>query len=47
MMNQYQNYIKGKWVSGDGSETKLYNAINGDPLGEVSSKGINYKSVLE
>ena len=46
-MNQYQNYIQGKWVSGDGSETKLYNAINGDLLGEVSSKGIDYKSVLE
>ena len=47
MMNQYQNYIQGKWVSGDGSETRLYNAINGDLLGEVSSKGIDYKSVLE
>ncbi len=46
-MKQYQNYIQGNWVSGDGSETKLYNAINGDVLGEVSSKGIDYKSVLE
>lgn len=46
-MKQYQNYIQGQWVSGDGSETKLYNAINGDVLGEVSSKGIDYKSVLE
>ena len=46
-MKQYQNYIQGKWVNGDGSETKLYNAINGDVLGEVSSKGIDYKSVLE
>lgn len=47
MMKQYQNYIQGKWISGDGSETKLYNAINGDLLGDVSSKGIDYKSVLE
>ena len=46
-MNQYQNYIQGSWVSGDGSETKLFNAINGDLIGEVSSKGIDYKSVLE
>ncbi|MDA7761983.1 phenylacetic acid degradation bifunctional protein PaaZ [Crocinitomicaceae bacterium] len=46
-MKQYQNYIQGKWVNGDGSETKLYNAINGDVLGEVSSKGLDYKSVLE
>ena len=46
-MKQYQNYIQGQWIIGDGSETKLYNAINGDVLGEVSSKGIDYKSVLE
>ena len=46
-MKQYQNYIQGKWVSGEGSETKLYNAINGDVIGDVSSAGIDYKSVLE
>jgi len=46
-MKQYQNYIQGNWVSGDGSETKLFNSINGDLIGEVSSKGIDYKSVLE
>lgn len=46
-MKQYQNYIQGSWVSGDGSETKLYNAINGDLIGDVSSKGIDYKSILE
>ena len=46
-MKQYQNYIQGNWVSGDGSETKLFNAINGDLIGEVSSKGIDYKSVLD
>ena len=46
-MKQYQNYIQGKWVSGDGSETKLHNAINRAVLREVSSKGIDYKSVLE
>ena len=46
-MKQYQNYIQGNWVSGDGSETKLFNAINGALIGEVSSKGIDYKSVLE
>ena len=46
-MKQYQNYIQGNWVSGDGSETKLFNAINGALIAEVSSKGIDYKSVLE
>ncbi len=46
-MKQYQNYIQGKWTSGEGSETKLYNAINGDVIGDVSSAGIDYKAVLD
>ena len=46
-MKQYQNYIQGKWTSGEGSETKLYNAINGDVIGDVSSEGIDYKAVLD
>ena len=46
-MKQYQNYIQGKWVSGEGSETELFNAINGDALGSVSSLGIDYKEVLQ
>ncbi len=46
-MKQYQNYIQGKWVSGDGSEISLYNAINGDVIGEASSAGIDYGAVLQ
>jgi oxepin-CoA hydrolase/3-oxo-5,6-dehydrosuberyl-CoA semialdehyde dehydrogenase len=45
-MRRYQNYIQGEWVDGKGTETVLYHAISGDVLGEVSSQGIDYHSVL-
>ena len=46
-MQDFQNYILGAWGKGEGTETKLYNAINGDLLGEVSSAGIDYEAVLK
>ena len=45
-MQDFQNYILGAWGKGEGTETKLYNAINGDILGGVSSAGIDYEAVL-
>lgn len=46
-MRRYQNYILGKWIDGDGTETQLYNAINGEIIGEVSSAGLDYAAVLD
>jgi len=46
-MQDFQNYILGSWEKGEGIETNLYNAINGDALGGVSSAGIDYKEVLK
>jgi len=46
-MQDFQNYILGSWEKGDGIETNLYNAINGDALGGVSSAGLDYKEVLK
>ena len=42
-----KNYVMGQWVSGDGVELELFNAINGEKIGEVSSAGIDYEAVLE
>lgn len=46
-MQRYQNYILGKWVDGEGTETNLYNAINGDLIGVASSAGLDYADILE
>jgi oxepin-CoA hydrolase/3-oxo-5,6-dehydrosuberyl-CoA semialdehyde dehydrogenase len=46
-MQRYQNYVLGQWVDGQGAETNLYNAINGNQIGTVSSAGIDFSDVLE
>ena len=33
----YQNYAMGKWVSGDGDGTPLFNAITGIEIGSANS----------
>jgi oxepin-CoA hydrolase/3-oxo-5,6-dehydrosuberyl-CoA semialdehyde dehydrogenase len=46
-MQRYQNYVLGQWVDGQGTETNLFNAINGNQIGTVSSEGIDFSEVLE
>jgi oxepin-CoA hydrolase/3-oxo-5,6-dehydrosuberyl-CoA semialdehyde dehydrogenase len=46
-MLQVKNYVLGKWVAGEGVETSVYNAITGDQIGSVSSKGLDFDAVLK
>lgn len=46
-MRRYQSYIQGQWTDGQGVETTLYNAINGEVIGETSSDGFDYASILD
>lgn len=46
-MKTYQNYAYGEWVSGEGSETDLYNAISGEQIGTCSSAGLDYAKMMD
>jgi oxepin-CoA hydrolase/3-oxo-5,6-dehydrosuberyl-CoA semialdehyde dehydrogenase len=46
-MNKLENYILGKWITGDGEGQALYNAYNGEIVSYASSKGIDFASVLD
>lgn len=46
-MIQVKNYICGQWVAGEGEEQKIYNAITGDQIGSVSSKGLDFDAILK
>ena len=46
-MNKLDNYVLGKWVAGDGEGSALYNAVNGDLVTHVSTKGLDFYSILE
>src|SRR5688572_17463703 len=42
-----ENYITGSWIRGDGEGTPLVNAINGNEVTRVTTKGIDFASVLQ
>ena len=46
-MIRVKNYVQGKWIAGEGVETNVYNAITGEHIGEISSKGLDFAAVLE
>lgn len=46
-MNKLENYITGKWISGDGEGQTLYNAVTGDAIAAATSKGLDFKSIVE
>lgn len=46
-MNQIKNYVLGQWCMGEGVEVSAYDAVTGDVVGEMSSKGLDYAGILE
>ena len=45
-MMQLENYILGKWIKGDGEGQTLYHAVTGESIATVSTKGIDFSTVL-
>jgi oxepin-CoA hydrolase/3-oxo-5,6-dehydrosuberyl-CoA semialdehyde dehydrogenase len=46
-MNKLQNYTNGQWVNGEGDGQLLFNAVTGEPIATASTKGIDFKAMLE
>ena len=46
-MKVSENYVRGSWFSGEGTEVEHVNALNGAPISFCSSKGLDYSAVLE
>ncbi len=42
-----ENYVAGKWITGDGDGQLLYNAVTGEPVAAASTKGLDFKQLLE
>lgn len=45
-MNKLENYITGQWITGDGDGQLLYNAVNGEPIASATTKGLDFKSIV-
>ena len=39
--------MSGNWITGDGDGSALYNAVNGELITHVSTKGLDFLSILE
>lgn len=46
-MVKLENYILGKWVTGDGDGQLLYNAVNGEAIAAATTKGLDYAAILD
>ncbi|MBL0234151.1 MAG: phenylacetic acid degradation bifunctional protein PaaZ [Chitinophagaceae bacterium] len=46
-MNKIGNYIAGQWVNGTGDGQVLFNAVTGEPIAAASSKGLDFKAMLQ
>jgi oxepin-CoA hydrolase/3-oxo-5,6-dehydrosuberyl-CoA semialdehyde dehydrogenase len=46
-MYKLQNYITGQWITGDGEGQLLYDAVCGAPIATASTKGLDFKSIIE
>ena len=46
-MLKLENYIAGKWITGDGDGQLLFNAVTGEPVGAATSKGLDFKSMTD
>jgi oxepin-CoA hydrolase / 3-oxo-5,6-dehydrosuberyl-CoA semialdehyde dehydrogenase len=45
-MKKLENYISGKWITGDGEGQLLCNAVTGDGFAFATTKGLDFEAVL-
>ncbi|HXB33920.1 MAG TPA: phenylacetic acid degradation bifunctional protein PaaZ [Puia sp.] len=46
-MAKLENYITGRWITGDGEGQPLYNAFNGDLVAHASTRGLDFAAILD
>src|SRR6187399_3109065 len=46
-MSKLENYIAGKWITGDGDGQQLFNAVTGEVVANATSKGLDFKSMTD
>ena len=44
-MQKLENYITGRWITGDGEGQQLFNAVTGEPIATATTKGLDFASI--
>ena len=42
-----ENYVTGKWITGDGEGQALYDAVTGETIAYATTKGLDFASILQ
>jgi len=42
-----ENYVLGRWITGDGEGQALYDAVTGETIAHATTKGLDFDSVLQ
>ncbi|HEU4903331.1 MAG TPA: phenylacetic acid degradation bifunctional protein PaaZ [Flavisolibacter sp.] len=45
-MNKLENYVTGRWITGDGEGQLLHDAVTGETIAAATTKGLDFASVL-
>lgn len=45
-MKKLENYVLGKWTTGDGDGQVLYNAVNAEVIAAATTKGLDFHDIL-
>lgn len=46
-MQKLQNYLTGKWITGDGEGDALYDAVNGNEIARATTRGLDFAAMLD
>src|SRR6476659_5120258 len=46
-MNKLENYISGKWITGDGEGQQLSDAVTGEPIAIATTEGLDFAGMLD
>lgn len=46
-MTKLENYIRGRWVTGDGDGQVLFNAVTGEPVASATTRGLDFSAIVE
>ncbi len=46
-IKKLKNYLQGEWMEGSGDGQILYNAVTGIPVAAASTKGVDFKEMVE
>lgn len=46
-MQKLGNYLSGKWITGDGDGSLLFNSVTGEAIATATSKGLDFASAVQ